>query len=65
MKLNDLMLKNQGYSYSYDPNINPAIMNEFAASAYRWHSFVQVKFVGRQGERELIDNFIQLKIKNN
>ncbi|XP_017486841.1 PREDICTED: peroxidasin-like [Rhagoletis zephyria] len=43
MKLNDLMLKNQGYSYSYDPNINPAIMNEFAASAYRWHSFVQMK----------------------
>lgn len=36
-----LSLQPTGYSNDYDPNLNPSILNEFAAAAFRWHTLVQ------------------------
>jgi peroxidase len=38
----DLLLKPDGFSLSYDMSLEPNILNEFAAAAYRFHSMVQV-----------------------
>ena len=32
----------EGYDYSYDPNIPVSTSNEFAGAAYRLHSMLQV-----------------------
>ena len=42
MKSAGLMLQAEGHCDGYDPHINPAILNEFASAAFRWHSLVQV-----------------------
>lgn len=38
----DLLPKPNGFSLAYDMNLEPNILNEFAAAAYRFHSMVQV-----------------------
>ena len=36
-----LSQQNKGFSYDYEPKLEPTILNEFAGAAYRLHSLVQ------------------------
>lgn len=45
MKATGLMLMPEGFCTDYNPAVNPAILNEFASAAFRWHTLVQVKLL--------------------
>lgn len=42
-----ISLKPNGYEFGYNYELNPSILNEFAAAAFRWHTLVQVSFISR------------------
>ncbi|KAI1290128.1 Peroxidase [Halotydeus destructor] len=52
MKEFNLMPKPTGFSYDYDPSVNPSIINSFATAAYRFHSLIQglLKLMTNQGQ---------------
>ena len=41
MKAFNILPKSFGYSKSYNPRVNPNILNSFATAAYRMHSLIQ------------------------
>jgi hypothetical protein len=43
MEAFNILPKNYGFSYDYDPRVNPNIINSFATAAYRFHTLIQVK----------------------
>lgn len=45
MKATGLMLMPEGFCTDYNPAVNPAILNEFASAAFRWHTLVQVQLL--------------------
>lgn len=43
MQASELLLLREGYSFDYDPNVHPAVTNEFATVAYRFgHTLIPV-----------------------
>ena len=42
MKEFNVLPKIDGYTYDYDPTINPGVLNEFATAVYRFHTLIQV-----------------------
>jgi len=42
MKTFNILPKSYGFTYDYDPNLNPNILNSFATAAYRFHTLIQV-----------------------
>jgi len=42
MKAFNILPKSYGFTYDYDPKLNPSILNSFATAAYRFHTLVQV-----------------------
>lgn len=45
MKQFHLMPQPSGHCTGYDARINPAILNEFASAAFRWHTLVHVSLI--------------------
>jgi hypothetical protein len=42
MKAFNILPKYYGFSYDYDPRVNPNVINSFANAAYRLHTLIQV-----------------------
>lgn len=56
---------NKGFSYDYDPMIDPSVINEFAGAAYRLHSLVQGSFKLQTEDGQVIQEFKLRNIFNN
>lgn len=54
-----------GYSFDYDPNTDPSIINEFSGAAYRLHSLVKGAFNFQTEDGRLIQRFRLREIFNN
>lgn len=57
MQQHGLLLQQSGHCTGYDPDLNPSILNEFGASAFRWHTLIQVGPVIKQKPRKLLIEF--------
>jgi len=42
MKEFNVLTKPDGYTFDYDPYLNPGVLNEFATAVYRFHTLIQV-----------------------
>lgn len=61
----ELSQDKSGYSFNYDPETDPSIINEFAGAAYRLHSLVKGAFNFQTEEGHLIQKFRLREIFNN
>ncbi len=55
MKEFNVLPKIDGYTYDYDPSLNPSVLNEFATAVYRFHTLIQVN--RKLFSIKLIENF--------
>ena len=58
MKEYNLLPQPEGYTYDYDPSINPGILNEFATAVYRFHTLIQVS------QNNSVKSSLIIKIQN-
>lgn len=61
----ELSRSQNGYSFDYDPETDPSIINEFAGAAYRLHSLVKGAFNFQTEDGKLIQKFRLREIFNN
>ncbi|XP_017488317.1 PREDICTED: chorion peroxidase-like, partial [Rhagoletis zephyria] len=65
MKATGLMLMPEGFCTDYNPAVNPAILNEFASAAFRWHTLVQGFYQLMSENGQVRENYQMRKIFNN
>lgn len=65
MKASSTFLQPTGHCKGYSPEVNPAILNEFASSAFRWHTIVNGFYQTLASEGEKKDRFQMRRIFNN
>ncbi|KPM07265.1 peroxinectin-like protein 6 [Sarcoptes scabiei] len=60
-----ISLKPNGYEFGYNYELNPSILNEFAAAAFRWHTLVQKYYRLRNDRNQDYREYEMHKIFNN